>query len=223
MKEDWRERLLAAIDADERSDRAISLAAGLGPNFVGQMRGSKTAPPKNPSIEHITKLARALNLPLASILGEEREQLLSGLRRVTVKAHVQAGYWAEAWEWEDDQAYDVFVPDVPELHGFRLFAAETRGPSMNRRWMEKTVVVFTDVEETMEAPIPGKRYIVERTRLGGEAEHTVKLLHQDGEGKFWLMPESDDPRFQMPISVEDGVEGETVAIIGRVHFAVSRE
>lgn len=223
METDWRERLLAAIDADERSDRAISLAAGLGPNFIGQMRGSKTAAPKNPGLNHVRKIVAALNVPLSSIVGGEEDKAPIGLRRVVVKAHVQAGDWAETWEWEDDDAYDVYVPDLPELRGFRLYAAETRGPSMNRRWAEKTVVVFTNVEETLEAPIAGKRYIVERQRPGGVAEHTVKLLHQDGEGKFWLMPESDDPRFQTPISIDDGISDETVAVIGRVHFSVARE
>lgn len=148
---------------------------------------------------------------------------VSGLRKVTVAAFVQAGAWAETWEWADDERYDVFIPDDPNLRPFTLYAAETRGPSMNRRWAERTVVVFTNVQETMEDPIAGKRYVVERQKLGGEAEHTVKLLHLDGEGRFWLMPESDDPRFQTPISVEDGLEGETITIVGRVHFAVTRE
>lgn len=147
-----------------------------------------------------------------------------GTRRVTVSAHVQAGYWAETWEWNDDQKYDVYIPDEPEFRTFKLHAAETRGPSMNKRWPEKTVLVFTDVQETLEEPIPGKRYIVERKRAGGEAEHTVKLLHRDDDGRYWLVPESDDPRFQAPISIEDGTGNEdTVAVIGRVHFSVARE
>ncbi|MCC0055881.1 MAG: S24 family peptidase [Rhodobiaceae bacterium] len=150
----------------------------------------------------------------------------SGLLRsrlVTVAAHVQAGDWAETWEWADDDKYDVAVPQDDALSEYRLYGAETRGPSMNRKWEEGTVVVFTNVEETMESPIPGKRYVVERRRPGGDAEHTVKLLHLDPEGKLWLMPESDDPRFQTPIPVDDGIDGEEVRIIGRVWYAVSRE
>lgn len=147
-----------------------------------------------------------------------------GLRSVRVAAHVQAGYWAETWEWTDDEQYEVAVPDEPQLAQFRLYAAETRGPSMNRRWPERTVVVFTNVAETEEAPIPGKRYVVQRLRADGQREHTVKLLHRDESGKLWLIPESTDPLFQTPISIEDGADDEdTVAIIGRVHFAVTRE
>lgn len=166
---------------------------------------------------------------ITQILGAEPPAGLVGttsptVRTVTVAAYVQAGLWAETWEWNEDQQYQVAIPLDQTLEGFKLYAAETRGPSMNRRWPEGTIVVFTAVEETQEIPIPGKRYIVERRRVGGEAEHTVKKLVQDAEGKLWLMPESDDPRFQSPISVEDGTgDGDEVAIIGRVRYAVSRE
>lgn len=147
-----------------------------------------------------------------------------GLRRVEVAAHVQAGAWCETWEWDEADRYAVMIPDYPEYQGFRLYAAEARGTSMNRRYIEGTVLVFVDVNETREEPIPGKRYIVERKRASGEAEHTVKLLHVDAEGKFWLMPESDDPRHQAPIPIEDGTGNEdVVAIIGRVIAAVTRE
>lgn len=71
MQSGWRERLLAAIDEDGRSDRAISLAAGLGPNFISQMRGTKAAAPKRPSIEHVRKIAAALNKDLATIIGPD--------------------------------------------------------------------------------------------------------------------------------------------------------
>lgn len=154
----------------------------------------------------------------------DEDKKTAGIRKVTVAAHIQAGAWSESWEWDDDDKYEVYVPDDPELRFFKLSAAETRGPSMNRRYPERTVLVFTDVLETQEEPIPGKRYIVERKRVGGEAEHTVKLLHVDADNKYWLLPESDDPRFQAPISVEDGTDdGDVVSIVGRVVFAVTRE
>jgi hypothetical protein len=143
---------------------------------------------------------------------------------VVVSAHVQAGYWAENWEWPDDDKYEVAVPADPVLEGFRLYGAETRGPSMNRRYPERSVLVFTDVRETEESPQPGKRYVVERRRADGLVEHTVKLLHQDEHGKFWLVPESSDPLYQEPISIEAGARnGDEVVIIGRVHYSVNRE
>ena len=37
MKDGWLERLSEAINEDKRSMRALSLEAGLGPNFISQM------------------------------------------------------------------------------------------------------------------------------------------------------------------------------------------
>lgn len=149
---------------------------------------------------------------------------VAGLRRVVVAAHIQAGVFAETWEWDEHDQYSVYVPDDIEYRGFTLHAGETKGPSMNRRYAERTVLVFTNVEETREEPRAGKRYIVERRRVGGEAEHTVKLLHVDEDGKYWLVPESDDPRYQAPISIEEGTgDDDIVAILGRVVYAVMRE
>lgn len=177
-----------------------------------------------------SKLAKALGLDADALSrGEYREQGVDplkapGLRTVQVSAHVEAGYWADHWEWADDEKYDVVVPRDPELDGFTLKAAETRGPSMNRRYPERTIVVFTDPEETQESPRVGKRYVVQRTRNDGAMEHTVKLLHQDEKGKFWLVPESTDPLFQQPIPIGDD-DGETVEVrlVGRVRYSVQRE
>jgi SOS-response transcriptional repressor LexA len=155
---------------------------------------------------------------------EESADAPPRVRIVPVAAYIQAGAWNETWEWEDGAQYSVAIPDDEAFRGLKLYAAEARGTSMNRRWSEGTVLVFTNAYETQESPIPGKRYIVERKRASGEAEHTVKLLHKDADGKFWLMPESDDPRHQAPISVDEGTGDEdTVTIIGRVVYAVARE
>lgn len=74
MESDWKERLFKAIEADERSDRSLSLAAKLGPNFIGQMRGSPTKEPKEPSVQHVLRLAETLGLsPLELFAGTHIE------------------------------------------------------------------------------------------------------------------------------------------------------
>lgn len=159
--------------------------------------------------------------PKARIAKPERA---GGIRRVTVSAFVQAGAWTETWEWEDGDKYDVFIPEDDIFRGMRLFAAESRGLSMNKRYPEGSVIVFNDVQDTQEQPMPGKRYVVERRRVSGECEHTVKLLVRDADGKLWLMPESDDPRFQAAISFDEDVsDGDVVVILGRVVYSVIRE
>ncbi len=63
MMPSWRERLLEAVEKDGRSDRAISLAANLGENFVNQLRYDD----KDPKIKSVIALADELNVSLAQI------------------------------------------------------------------------------------------------------------------------------------------------------------
>lgn len=93
---------------------------------------------------------------------------------------------------------------------------------MNKRYPDGTVLVFTDALERPEDLIAGKRYIVERERADGLREATVKKLWQDEYGAMWLLPESDDPRFQEAIPI-NGEDGDMVRILGRVRFSVTRE
>lgn len=174
----------------------------------------------SPSTTRLEQIAAELEVGISDLFGDPPAS--TGTRTVTVKGFVQAGHWAETWEWGDDDVYSVPVPDDPSLRSFMLHAAETRGPSMNRRYPEKTVLVFTDVIETGASLELGRRYIVERERADGLREATVKTLWRDEAGKIWLLPESDDPRFQEPIPI-DGNEDDTVRVVGRVVFAVSRE
>lgn len=58
MTKGWRERILEAVEADERSDRAISLAAKLGPNFVNELRNTR----KQPRADKLLKLIDELKI-----------------------------------------------------------------------------------------------------------------------------------------------------------------
>lgn len=64
----WRKRLLDAVARDGRNDIAIAKAAGLGRNYVQQLRTTA----KEPSVRHIIKLADALGVSLVHIfLGDD--------------------------------------------------------------------------------------------------------------------------------------------------------
>lgn len=170
-------------------------------------------------------LARILNCDPVDIISDSASAAAGTgkpVRRVTVKGHVQAGHWVETTEWLPDDFYEVAVPIDEEYQNLTLHAAETRGPSMNRKYAEGTVLVFLDNIEAEEQPQFGKRYIIERTGPDGLREATVKMLWRDDEGKNWLLPDSDDPRHQAPIEINGG-EGDTIRIVGRVVYSVSRE
>lgn len=172
-----------------------------------------------------TKLDQTYLKQIAEFLHCDPSDLFSagnGIRTVKVRQHVQAGHWAESPQWTEDDWYDVAVPDDPAWRQFDLYAAETRGPSMNRRYPEGTALVYASAYQLDEPPAPGRRYIVETERPDGMREATVKALWQDDAGKFWLVPESDDPRYQQPIPL-DGEDGTTIRIVGRVLFSVQKE
>lgn len=148
--------------------------------------------------------------------------VVGATRHVSVRSHVQAGSWGDNPQWEDSEWYDVAIPKDDDLAPYALHAAEARGPSMNKRYPEGTVLVFTDNIETMEQIAPGKRYIVERERADGLREATVKLLVLEDDGTYWLWPESTDPNHQTPIHL-NGDDGDTIRIVGQVRYSVVRE
>jgi len=169
------------------------------------------------SSKKIDRWARALETEPHEIISAA-----GGYRPVPIVGYVQAGHFAEQWAFDEEDQPEVLVEDEPRFRSFRLRGAYVRGPSMNKRWSDGTTLIFTDALETGEDVVVGKRYIVERERADGLREATVKLLWRDDTGKLWLLPESDDPRFQEPIPL-DGADGDTVRIIGRVRYSVSRE
>lgn len=171
--------------------------------------------------DKIAGLARALEMDPAALGGSPATNS-PRMRMVRVHGHLQAGAWAETSELPYDEQYDMPVTADEQFASFKLHAGEIRGTSMNRKWPEGTVVIYTDAIETGEDIIPGKRYVVERERADGMREATVKELRQDGAGRLWLWPDSDDPLFQAPIPI-DGGEDDTVRIVGRVRYAVTRE
>lgn len=141
---------------------------------------------------------------------------------VAVTGNVQAGFRAEPWQWEESEWGEVHVPNRSELKGLSLYAAEISGDSMNKRYEEGSIIVFTNQIETDEDFIPGKRYVFERTR-NGETEFTVKKLHRDQEGDYWLLPETDDPFLQEAVAVNQTPENEELRIVGRVVYAITPE
>jgi transcriptional regulator with XRE-family HTH domain len=146
---------------------------------------------------------------------------MAGLRTVRVQQHVQAGAYAESNLWPDDEGYDVIVPIDETIASLKLYGTEVRGPSMNKIYPEGTVLVYSSFYETNEPIEVGKRYIVERERSDGLREATVKTLQRDGDGEYWLVPESTDPRWTaIPVN---GSNGDTIRVVGRVQYSVRRE
>jgi hypothetical protein len=84
MANGWKHRLLKAIDDDPRSDRAISMASKLGPNFVNELRNTD----KEPGTDKLMKLIAELGVSASEILLDvgitsEDEEFLRLLKNLT--------------------------------------------------------------------------------------------------------------------------------------------
>jgi len=146
--------------------------------------------------------------PQSPILG-------GSLRNISVQSCVEAGVWCENNERPHDEHYMIAMPERPEFKGRSLYGVEVRGPSMNRVYPTGTVLIVASTFDFPDELKHGRRYIIERKRPDGLREITVKTVSRDGAGNFWLIPESDDPRYQRPIPVA-GQDGEEIAIVGLV-------
>lgn len=84
MSEGWQDRLREAADRDPRSYRAISKAAGAGPNYLSEILSDG----KVPGIDKFQKLCAELNVSAAFVLtgsevSREDEEMLSALGSLT--------------------------------------------------------------------------------------------------------------------------------------------
>jgi transcriptional regulator with XRE-family HTH domain len=198
------------------SQASLAKLSGVSQQLISQIESGK-----NTSTKYLPKLARPLGASISD-LDPSFMTPIEDVRMVPVIGYVQAGAFEEAWHWDEETQYEMPVPNDPKYRGYSLLGVETRGNSMNRRYPEGTVLIYTNAIETMEKMRPGRRYVVERKRADGRVEVTVKLLWLDNQGKPWLLPESTDPLHQAPIPL-NGDEGDEIRIVGQVRFSIARE
>lgn len=206
-----------------KTQKGLASALGLPHPRITELISEK----RELATREVPAFAKYLEMSVMEVIERLANDSVTGVemgatRYVSVRSHVQAGNWGDNPQWDNDQWYDVAIQKDEDLAPYTLHAAEARGPSMNKRYPEGTVLIFTDAIETMEQFTPGKRYIVERERADGLREATVKLLIQEDDGTYWLYPESTDPRHQTPIQM-NGDEGDTIRIVGQVRYSVVRE
>lgn len=81
-KTDWKSRLAAGIEASNKSQREISLAAGKGPGYVNSLLNEG----KDPTISNLIDICKAANISIFYVLGgfdisPEKEEFLRLLDR----------------------------------------------------------------------------------------------------------------------------------------------
>lgn len=115
--------------------------------------------------------------------------------RLFVVGEVAAGVFSEAWrkpedEWEAFTGRPDFGAPASERFGLRVV-----GDSMNELYPPGTILEC--VNYYGHEPIPnGKRVIVQRTKVDGTVEATVKEYVKADDGVEWLVPRSTNPAYQ---------------------------
>ncbi|WP_234886437.1 helix-turn-helix domain-containing protein [Agrobacterium vitis] len=82
QKEDWRARLSTALEKSDKSKRAVSLAAGLGPGYIHSILSEG----KDPTVDNLIAVANALDVSVSYLLygydlTPETEKILSLLEK----------------------------------------------------------------------------------------------------------------------------------------------
>lgn len=136
--------------------------------------------------------------------------------QIVVRGKVAAGEWLDAWEVDPADAISFTGrADAPVPHSQR-FGVEVVGESMNMIYPPGTLLDCAWFLSDMLIE-SGRRVIVQRRRLDGNVECTVKEYFLDQHGAEWLVPRSYNPSFQTPLQIgQDERDIEAVEIIGIV-------
>lgn len=163
-----------------------------------------------PNLEQLNIMANTLNVSLSELLTNTPSFL-----PIKVVGAVEAGVLKESMNWEPERHYVINLP-LPDIYKMvKPFALEVRGPSMNKRYPEGSILVCASLYNLNEELRDNKRYIIEKTVDGGDHETTVKLVKIDDNQDVWLWPESNHPEFQAPTKL-NGKDGEEIRILARV-------
>lgn len=188
------ERLKQAREAAGYTSAAMAAAAmGVSPSTYAQHENGLRGYPASRA-ERYGKFFRVA--PEWLLYGKQKgdgEFVMLG-PRLYVKADVAAGIWKEAWEYDADEweaftgRADVKAP-VKDRFGLRVV-----GGSMNEIYPEGSIVECVRYHggEPIES---GRRVVVQRERIDGSLETTVKELIRTDDGNEWLRPRSTNPSF----------------------------
>lgn len=157
------------------------------------------------------RIARALEVPIAEIFGEFVPAVTGGL---LVLGEVQAGIWREA-EVADEPKHPPLPIGPDSIYaGKKQFALRVRGTSMNRIVQDGAYIVCVSWADLGRSPRDRELVVVERRR-DGLVETTMKRILVQNR-KVFLVPDSDDPRWQSPIELDGGLENDEIVITALV-------
>lgn len=125
---------------------------------------------------------------------------------VKVAGEVAGGLWRDV-TYSDFVEYEIPIVHDPRWAKEALKALVVRGESINRKAQDGDLVLTLSLGYAPRGYEVGDWVVVERQR-GDLIETTVKKMGRNDAGNWILLPDSTDPRFQEPMTLDDeGVDG----------------
>lgn len=126
---------------------------------------------------------------------EKGDRVVSLGPQLYVVGNVAAGQFLEAWKVPPDE-WEAYTgrADVPAPIQKR-FGLRVAGDSMDQLYPIGTILDCVEYDGNEVIP-SGKRVVVQRTRIDGTVEATVKELIRAEDGTEWLVPRSNNPVHQ---------------------------
>lgn len=185
-----------------KSQKALAKALGKSPPVVTVLLQGK----RQLKAREIKIIADYLEVDPPTIEDVETRPVI---RTAWIRGEVAAGVWSEPGIEFEPIPTTIAVDDRwPENSVFLL---KVKGTSINRQARDGDLVLCLDVHAAPRNVQAGDWVVAERVRADGNIETTVKKVQGDKWSGFTLCPDSDDPRFQLPIKIGK-TDGEMVVV-----------
>lgn len=166
--------------------------AGLGESFIRDLKRKNG----HPSVKNLEKLAIALDVDVAELLGSSAELPVVGLR---VEGIIEAGNFRDiSLEDQTEDKPMIHVAKDPRFPHARQYALLVSGDSMDKLFAPGSYVTCVEFADSGLEISDGLIVHVERERAGLR-ETTLKVV-ENGDGRVMLAPRSTNSRHK-PIEV----------------------
>lgn len=159
----------------------------------------------------LDKISKALGVSISELFGDVVPAMATGL---PVLGDVHAGVWREVDLGDEPKESPLPIGFDPSYPNVTQFALRVQGESMNRIVRDGAYIVCVSWAELGRQPRDNELVVVERRR-DGLVETTIKRIKNIGQEVF-LMPDSDEPRWQQPIKLDGGLENDEIVITALV-------
>lgn len=218
---DWRTRLRREIEAQGLDMKGVSLKAGLGPSYIFDAltrgRGGK--------IDNLRKIESALGKTPGWLTTDDTNDLRAAQsvelsRPIYIVGSVEAGAWRTVTDGLPEFDQQVISP----LFADRRYPIEAqfdlivRGNSINRFARDGDLLRCVSLIKSGISLQDGQYVVVECTKDNGSLRETTVKRLEIKSGGYTLHPDSDDPRYQKPVTLPRGGDDREIQIIAVVLY-----